>query len=380
MKNSAYNDQLKETGAQHNRLLYEEIYTTLKKEIIQGVYNEQKKLPSENDLSQRFKVVRNTVRKALRLLADEGYIVKVHGYGTIINDKQTLSLPSIKNSLVSPRSNILFVTRENYLKNNETEYFHLKLFHIFEKNISKIGYNLLFKPITQDFVFEDVFKFTNPSAIIFDSYVNNSYYDFVLSSGIPCVSINHYTPLLTSIVCNNSNGAYQVTKELIGKGHRKIAIIAGKKDYQTTMERLLGVRSYLLENDMPFNEDYIFYGNWLFNSGFEIAEQICNLEPKDRPTAVFAFNDDMAYGCLSYLEKRNESYLKDISIVGFDNSDRYTDMFRPISTVDVNIDTIVEYACWYLMGCFQKYAPVNSAKIQINVSYVDKGTIKPVIF
>lgn len=381
MKTNA--DNTDANDRRQNKLLYEIIHDTLKTEILDNVYLGQKSFPSESELCKRFNVVRNTARKALQLLVDEGYIVKVPGRASIIKEKPVLPaaapIPLKTSEHVSPRRNILFVTRISHLKNTETEYFHLNLFNILEKKIAQIGYNLFFKPISKEFDFDDVIKHTYPAAVIFDSYVSNVYYEYARSIGLPCVSINHYTPLVTSIVSNNSSGAYQVTRELVSKGHRRIAIIAGIKDYQTTTERLLGVQSFLLENSIPVNENYFFYGNWLFNSGYEIAERICAIDANVRPTAIFAFNDDMAYGSLSYFEKRNENCLNSMSLVGFDNSKRYINMFPAISSVDVNMNTMVEYACWFLVGSLEKRAPKDCAKIQIETTYIDNGTIKAAI-
>jgi DNA-binding LacI/PurR family transcriptional regulator len=64
----------------------------------------------------------------------------------------------------------------------------------------------------------------------------------------------------------------------------------------------------------------------------------------------------------------------DISIAGFDKSDHYKAMFPPITTVDVNLDTIVDYACWYLSSSLSGWAPRIPAKIQIDTNICDNGT------
>lgn len=108
----------------------------------------------------------------------------------------------------------------------------------------------------------------------------------------------------------------------------------------------------------------------------EIAEKILAMPKEELPTAVFAFNDDMAFGCLSCFEKHGISVPKDISIVGFDKTDRYQVIFRPLTTVDVNIDAMVEYTCWYLSERISGRAPVATAKIDIDAVIMDNGTVR----
>ena len=84
----------------------------------------------------------------------------------------------------------------------------------------------------------------------------------------------------------------------------------------------------------------------------------------------------MAFGCLSCFEKHGIAVPEDISIVGFDKTERYQSIFGPITTVDVNIDALVEYACWYLSGRISNTAPMTRVKIDIDVTIVDNGTVK----
>jgi hypothetical protein len=51
-------------------------------------------------------------------------------------------------------------------------------------------------------------------------------------------------------------------------------------------------------------------------------------------------------------------------------------MFPPITTVDVNIQAIVDYACWYLSSSLSGWVPAGLAKIQIDTTFCDNGTIK----
>jgi LacI family transcriptional regulator len=188
--------------------------------------------------------------------------------------------------------------------------------------------------------------------------------------------VNHHTPLFTSIVSNNFDGAYRAAEHLIDAGHKKVAYILGKESHQTTVERLSGIQSLYTARGLSLSPDYLIPGDWTFNSGLNAAESILRMKPADRPTAVFAFNDDLAYGCYAAFHRNGLSIPDDISIVGFDKSDRYNGIFPAITTVDVNLDAIVNYACWCLSSEISGTAPKISAKIQIDTMFCDNGTIK----
>lgn len=60
---------------------FESIYMDLKDKIQKGLYAYQSFLPSENELVGIYSCSRNTVRRALNILADEGYVQPLHGKG-----------------------------------------------------------------------------------------------------------------------------------------------------------------------------------------------------------------------------------------------------------------------------------------------------------
>ncbi|MBD7911096.1 MULTISPECIES: GntR family transcriptional regulator [Clostridium] len=65
---------------------YKEIGNSIEENIISGVYEQSKKLPTEEELMREYKVSRNTIRKAISLLADRGYIYQVQGSGIFIRE------------------------------------------------------------------------------------------------------------------------------------------------------------------------------------------------------------------------------------------------------------------------------------------------------
>ena len=65
---------------------YYELTDKLRNQILNGDVKPKDKLPSENELSETYKVSRQTVRKALGILQEEGYIYTEHGRGTFCSE------------------------------------------------------------------------------------------------------------------------------------------------------------------------------------------------------------------------------------------------------------------------------------------------------
>ncbi|WP_078554577.1 GntR family transcriptional regulator [Bacillus alkalicellulosilyticus] len=68
-----------------DRPLYLEVIDKLKEDIKNETYKEGVKLPSEYELSRLYEVSRATLREALRILEEEGFIVRRHGVGTFVH-------------------------------------------------------------------------------------------------------------------------------------------------------------------------------------------------------------------------------------------------------------------------------------------------------
>jgi DNA-binding GntR family transcriptional regulator len=65
---------------------YRKLYEVLRKHIIEGVYREGDLLPSENELCNLYGMTRPTVRQSLSALANDGYIRKHQGKGSIVHN------------------------------------------------------------------------------------------------------------------------------------------------------------------------------------------------------------------------------------------------------------------------------------------------------
>ena len=68
---------------------YRQLYTSLKKEIKEGRYKPGTFLPTESEMEAEYGVSRTTVRRAISLLTNEGYLSVTQGRGTEVQDIST---------------------------------------------------------------------------------------------------------------------------------------------------------------------------------------------------------------------------------------------------------------------------------------------------
>ena len=136
---------------------------------------------------------------------------------------------------------------------------------------------------------------------------------------------------LVSLNFDNVAGARMATEHLIALGHRRIAFITGDPAHPDAVEREQGYRAALEAAGIAYLPGLIAPGQFHEESGLVAMENL--LQSRQRFTAVFAANDQMAFGAALALHQRGLRVPEDISLVGFDDlaASRYA--LPPLSTV-----------------------------------------------
>ena len=105
---------------------------------------------------------------------------------------------------------------------------------------------------------------------------------------------------------------------LIALGHCRIAHILGHPDHGASAWRLDGYREALAHAGLPFDPDLVVQGEFSYESGHAAALRLLGLP--ERPTAIFAANDDMAAGAICAVSEHGLSVPGDVSVCGFDDT------------------------------------------------------------
>lgn len=133
------------------------------------------------------------------------------------------------------------------------------------------------------------------------------------------------------IVTNDRLGGHAAARHLADLGHKRIALVTGRRSFRSAHERRAGFEEGLEEHGIELPPKYILQGDYTFESGLARGAELLDLEPQ--PTAVFAANDEMAAGVLQALHVAGLVAPKALSVVGFDDFELATRVWPRLTTV-----------------------------------------------
>ena len=137
--------------------------------------------------------------------------------------------------------------------------------------------------------------------------------------GIPCVAAMH------------SAGAKLATEHLLELGHRHIGVVTGPTGWYANDERLIGFRAAMASAGLLPDGKLIAESDWSIPSGEVAAEHLLAFD--DPPTAIFAFNDNLAIGTIQAAHARGLRVPEDLSVAGFDDSEHASLITPALTTV-----------------------------------------------
>ena len=133
------------------------------------------------------------------------------------------------------------------------------------------------------------------------------------------------------VFLDNFQAGYDATNYLIQQGHRDIAHVTGIKSHQDAVRRYRGYTKALADAGIELNEELVFEGNFSGQSGVQAIETF--IMRGVTFTALFAANDETAFGARLGLARRNLRVPEDVSIIGFDNQPISGFMTPPLTTI-----------------------------------------------
>jgi LacI family transcriptional regulator len=151
--------------------------------------------------------------------------------------------------------------------------------------------------------------------------------------GVPFVRIAPGRDLSVSpfVHMDDIAAAEQMTDHLVSLGHRDIGFVIGHPDHVASAQRLKGYRRSLRRHGIAVDPDRVVQGSFDFPSGQKAGRAM--LSGADRPSAIFASNDDMAAGVLAAAHEHGLSVPDDVAIAGFDDSDLARAVWPSLTTI-----------------------------------------------
>jgi len=200
----------------------------------------------------------------------------------------------------------------------------------------------------------------------------------ILEKEIPIAVINRKVEYdIINIFTDESIGTYKGVEELIKKGHKNIAIIEGAKKFDSTKMRRKGYLEAFKAYNIHLNENIIANGDFSVRSGYLKTKEI--LKRKERFSAIFAFNDEMATGAIKALVEQGLKVPDDVSILGFDGNEMGRFINPSITTIKRPMGEISKIAIDLLLKLINNDKDINDKKIYIESELEIGDSIKNLI-
>lgn len=219
--------------------------------------------------------------------------------------------------------------------------FFSELARAIEDECSSYGYNVLYGntygSARRDFEYLNMFLDRNVDAVImalsgsYGEEDKNEFTKILSSAGVPVVMVDRTldAPGIVNVMLDHRLGGYLATKYLLNLGHRRIGCISGPPDIPVAVQRLEGYKMALEEEQIPFDPDLVYSGDFGPESGGRALPFLLGRNV----TAIFACNDMMALGVYRACRLYGLRIPADLSLVGFDDIYLSDFLDPPMTTV-----------------------------------------------
>ncbi len=148
-----------------------------------------------------------------------------------------------------------------------------------------------------------------------------------------CVAVaNWRPPANVSVVrIDDQEAAAAMTRHIVSLGHRRIGFILGNPMHKASEQREMGFRSAMSAAGLDVPDAFIAKGEFTYRSGLAAAEALLDLP--ERPTAIFASNDDMAAATVTIAHRRHLDVPSDLTVCGFDDTDFAQSIWPELTTI-----------------------------------------------
>lgn len=306
---------------------YQLLAQTLRQELLRKGPHSYK-LPTEQELSDRYNLSRQTVRHALALLTQEGLIERRQGSGSF----------STGRGANTPRQIAVVAT---FLD----DYIFPTILHDAQAVFSREGYSTLVfatenevgteRSILQQLLTQPVAGILVEGCKTALPNPNLQLYQQLLGSGTPMLFLHGACAELKTVPCisdDNYAGGYLLARHLLAKGHREIAGIFKSDDLQGP-QRYHGCVSAIRDAGLTLHDrNFLWFDTqdrleMVSLNDISLLRRFLDVR-LDGATAVICYNDEIAFLLIRELLARGRRVPEDVAVVSFDNS--YYSQISPV--------------------------------------------------
>ncbi|MCP3030265.1 GntR family transcriptional regulator [Halobacillus sp. A1] len=299
---------------------YQVLIDDIKSKILSGVYSVGERIPTESALQKIYNVSRQTVRKAILELSNEGFLRSEKGSGTYVsNQYQSKSVKKPHNKTIGVITTYI------------SDYIFPSIIRGIEGRLNEENYSLLLASTNNDVeqekkALEMMLSFGVDGLIIEPTKSNLynpniAYYLSFKEQEIPFIMINaYYEELDVPFLClDDVQSSYIATKELVSKGHTQIGIISKSDDLQGKY-RMKGYIKALGEAKLQFHPEKVLSFDTETKLDLYINLKKFLLDKRDELTAMVCYNDEVGLEVVNACRQLGIPVPDELSIIGQDNS------------------------------------------------------------
>jgi LacI family transcriptional regulator len=157
--------------------------------------------------------------------------------------------------------------------------------------------------------------------------------DQLAARGVPFVLLNRASGDHLGVRGDDHGGGYQATKHLIDRGHQRIGMISGPRQFSTAALRHAGYVQAHLDVGLPLDRDLVQVASFALESGVAATRALLGLA--QRPTAILAANDYVAVAAMSVAREAGLRVPQDLAMVGYNDVPLASMLPIPLSSVSV---------------------------------------------
>ncbi len=294
-----------------NLKAYSRLEEDLRKSILGGKLSYSEPISTETELSQMYAISRNTARKALQKLVDEGLLNKVHGRGTFIVPPEDRSPELVRLTkilvIIAPGSDHIY-DRKLISGIADYAYTHQCQFEVRREAGSLSQLRSQYENLKFDGIIWE-----RPSAEIYPII------EALRDDGIPQVTISRKIDGVASIAFDCASGISEAVKFLRGIGHTEIMFYDLDNPAPIFVERRNIFVHELRKSGMLRPENHVFTAKYraLTNEQIQHAFAVCP------DTTALIFSSTLTREFMDYFKTAHIRIPENISLIIFGETDQF---------------------------------------------------------
>ncbi|MDY6913961.1 MAG: GntR family transcriptional regulator [Planctomycetota bacterium] len=289
---------------------YHQVKEVIRQQVRQRKLQPGRRIGSVMELAKSFQVSKATIAKATAELIDEGVLYSEVGKGTYVadpRDKRTYTICFVVHSadyITAPYFSQMIAGMGAVTEQN-----HYKLqFLTSERAVGALGGGSPY-PAVKDR------KWADGLIVMDNSFADEQLRRLAENRPIIVIGRRIAGANIACVRTNNKDGTREAISYLAGLGHRRIGLIIMSRKWQTEKEKVLSYQSTVRRLSLDA-EPGLIVNRGLGTEGTKSALDALLALP-DRPTAILASGDGLAFEAIHLLREKGLKVPEDISVMGF---------------------------------------------------------------